>query len=455
MNRSRLPALFRRSAAPAPSARAARAATFVYFVLNGFVMGTWVVHIPLISHQAGIVPATLGWLLLGLGASAFVGLRLFGPLTDRFGARRTVPVAAALCSASLVLPALAHGVWPLAGGLVALGVGNGSLDVSMNTHAVKVEGRYDRPVMSAFHATWSLGGVMASIVGARTISWGWPLVPTFLGIAALGLLTAVVTAPFLLPLEREERGVEVGAVEATAGAEPRSGVRARDPKVVRRVWALAAVAFMVMLAEGVAYDWSTVQLRDDLHAAAATAALAYGAFATAATLGRLCADRVAARIGPAALVRWGSALAAAGFTTTALSHQTGVAIVGWAVAGLGLAGGVPQLFTAAGNVDQRASGANVARVAGLGYVGMLAGPSIIGPLTHVMTLSIALLLPAGLCVVAAYAAGIVRPVGGAVGGDDAGDSGDLGASSDPSDSVSAVVMAEAAALPEASTHLPD
>lgn len=388
------------------SARAARVATFVYFTLNGFIMGTWVVHIPLIAHQAGADPATLGWLLLVLGGSAFVGLRLFGPLTDRFGARRTVPVAAAACSAALLFPALAHGVWPLAGALILLGIGNGSLDVSMNTHAVKVEGRYGRPIMSAFHATWSLGGVLASIVGARTISWGWALTPTFLGIAALALATALVTAPFLLPLRGDD---ETSVEQASDSAEPGSKQSGRAPRPPRRVWALAAVAFMVMLAEGVAYDWSTVQLRNDLHAAAATAALAYGAFATCATVGRLCADRVSALIGPAALVRWGSALAAVGFAVAALSHHTGLTIVGWAIAGLGLAGGVPQLFTAAGNVDQRASGTNVARVAGLGYLGMLAGPAVIGLMTHVMTLSLAILLPSALCVIAAYAATVVRP----------------------------------------------
>jgi MFS family permease len=378
------------------SLRAARAATFAYFAVNGFVMGTWVVHINVITRQAGVGTATLGYLLLELGGSAFVGMRLCGPLNDRLGPRRVIPVSAALFSAAVLLPALAHNVWSLAGALAALGFSNGCLDVSMNTHAVKVEHRYQRPIMSAFHATWSLGGVLASIVGARTISWGWPIAPIFTVLAVLAAATSFLAAPALL------------ANEAAATGAPRPAT-APKPRVPKGVWALAAVAMMVMLCEGVAYNWSTVHLRTVIHASTATSALAYGAYATAATVGRLIADRLAARIGPVALFRSGATLAGLGMVTVVLSHQATLAIAAWAALGLGLSGCIPQLFTAAGGLDRDAAGANVARVAGLGYLGMLAGPAIIGPLTRLVALNLALVLPMALCFAAAYAAGVLRP----------------------------------------------
>ncbi|MYV55899.1 MFS transporter, partial [Streptomyces sp. SID3212] len=74
-----------------------------------------------------------------------------------------------------------------------------------------------------------------------------------------------------------------------------------------RIWILAVLAFMLMLSEGVANDWSVLHVKDVLGAPASTAALAYGAFATAMTAGRLLTDRVAARVGPAAVLRYGSA----------------------------------------------------------------------------------------------------------------------------------------------------
>ena len=208
------------------SLRAARAATFAYFAVNGFVMGTWVVHINVIARQAGVGTATLGYLLLALGGSAFAGMRLCGPLNDRLGPRRVIPVSAALFSAAVVLPALAHNVWSLAGALAALGFSNGCLDVSMNTHAVKVEHRYQRPIMSAFHATWSLGGVLASIAGARTISWGWPIAPTFAVIAVLAAATSFLAAPALLANEAAATGALRPAPAPSRGS-PRACGRSR------------------------------------------------------------------------------------------------------------------------------------------------------------------------------------------------------------------------------------
>lgn len=158
---------------------------------------------------------------------------------------------------------------------------------------------------------------------------------------------------------------------------------------------------------GVANDWSALHLRDALAAPAATAALAYGAFATAMTVGRMLADRVAARFGPTAVLRAGASVAALGLAAVALSPWIALTLAGWTVFSAGLSGCIPQLFSAAGHADRNAAGANVARVAGLGYLGVLAGPAVIGPLTHFVPLGLAF-LPVAFCLIAAASAGILR-----------------------------------------------
>ncbi|MER7396445.1 MFS transporter [Streptomyces sp. NPDC000151] len=394
------------------SLRHGRVATFAYFALNGFVLGMWVVHIPAVEHRAGISHAVLGWLLLLLGLGAFAGMQIAGPLTDRIGARTVVPLSAALCSAAVVLPGLAANVWALAASLLLLGFGNGCLDVSMNAHAVLVERAYGRPVMSAFHATFSIGGVLAALVGARTLSWGWSPAATLGAVAVLGLAVAAPAAGGLLRSARTARTARTASdtTETSGTAESSSGLTgaARRHRTPRRIWLLAALALMLMLCEGVANDWSVLHLRDVLDAPPATAALAYGAFSTTMTVGRLLADRVAGRFGAVAVLRYGAALAALGMTVAALSPWIPLALTGWAVFGAGLSGCIPQLFSAAGHVDQDAAGVNVSRVAGLGYLGMLAGPAVIGPLTHLAPLNLTFFLPVALCAVAACTAAVLR-----------------------------------------------
>ncbi|MBY8848923.1 hypothetical protein K7G98_10405 [Saccharothrix sp. MB29] len=58
---------------------------------------------------------------------------------------------------------------------------------------------------------------------------------------------------------------------------------------------------------------------------------------------------------------------------------------------------------------QRSSGALMARVVGLGYVGLLAGPALIGGLAHWIPLNVAFIVPVALCLVAVVFAGVLAP----------------------------------------------
>jgi MFS family permease len=372
--------------------------TFIYFVLNGTLLGMWVVQIPAIEDRVGISHAALGGFLVLLGAGAFVGMQVGGRLSDRLGARAVVPLAAVLCSVTLVLPGLAREPWTLAAALLLFGCGNGTLDVSMNAHAVQVEKAYERPVMSAFHATFSVGGVLAALAGAAAIDLGWDPATTLGTAAGVGVIVALVSARGLLP------AVPTVPVAGAEG-EPEGKKRA----VPARIWLLAVLALLVMLCEGAANDWSVLHLEAVLDAPESTAAFAYGTYAATMTVGRLLADRMSARFGPVAVLRYGAALAGVGITVVALSPWIWAALTGWALFGLGLSGCVPQLFSAAGHADPAAAGTNVSRVAGLGYIGMLAGPAVIGWMTHLMALNHTFLLLTLFCATAAAAAGILRP----------------------------------------------
>ena len=191
------------------SLRAARVATFVYFVLDGTLMGMWLVQIPVVEKRVGISNATLGSLLVLLGPGAFIGMQVAGRLADRVGTRVVVPAAGVLCGAALVLPGLARDARALAGALLVFGFGNGCLDVSMNAHAVHVEKAYNRPVMSAFHAAFSVGGVIAALVGARATT----VIPT-----------APVAAPYRStaadPNRRETRSASSRPVVIVAAKVP-------------------------------------------------------------------------------------------------------------------------------------------------------------------------------------------------------------------------------------------
>lgn len=393
------------SPTPDRTLRIARLAVFTVFGLNGFLLAMWVVHIPSITDRTGVAKSTLGMFILLMAGSGIVGMRVAGPLADRFGSRRLVGAAAVIASVAVLGPGSATGPMTLAIALCCFGFGNGALDVSMNTQAVHVERGYGRPIMSAFHALFSGGGLLGSLLGAATLRAGWDPRMT-LALAATGgvLLTAALVPRLLRDSETQPQPVPPDTGERIAtGLDPGRAHR-------RKVLALAAIAFAVLLAEGVAGDWSTLQMREHLGVDEATAALAFGAFSVTMTGGRLAADRVSGAFGRVVVVRYGTLLAALGFAVITVSPWAPLSLLGWAMAGLGLSGTVPQIFTAAGNLGSATAATDMARVFSLGYLGLLAGPAVIGWLSALVPLTATFLVPlAAMVACCVYAGAVAAP----------------------------------------------
>jgi MFS family permease len=376
--------------------RAARAATFLIFGLNGLGLGMWLVHLPNVERDIGVPHSVLGLLLLVLGGSALIGMQVVGPLVDKLGPRRLAPAAAVAFGLSLTVVGWLPSWWSLGLMLIVMGFANGALDVAMNAHAVVVERGYPRPIMAAFHAMWSIGGAFAALIGSAVLGAN---VPTGVTLTATGLFVAalsLVAGRFTMDADHHREAAETVATPARSGSK---GL----------VWILGFLALALMLSEGVANDWATLELKGILNASAGEAPLGYGAFAVAMTIGRFATDRVAAKIGATRIVRYGAAIAAIGLTIVVFSPWIWLALVGYALFGIGLAGGVPQLFTAAGNLDHSSAGALMARVVGLGYVGLLAGPAVIGGLTRFMPLNVAFFVPIVLCVLTVVFASALNP----------------------------------------------
>ncbi|MFD4444210.1 MFS transporter [Nocardia sp. NPDC058519] len=403
--------------------RPARAAVFAAFTLNGVLLAMWVVHIPAITDRTGVSPSTLSVLVLLMAGAALVGMRLAGPAADRFGSRTLVALAASAISVTVLGPGLATDPVTLAIALACFGFGMGALDVSMNTQAVLVERAYRRPIMSSFHAMFSAGAFAGSLVGAAAQHAGWATQLTLLCAGIGGLCITAVLVPHLLGPSRPEspslpehydsadaQPVDSASQDATAdSARLRTDQRSQRRRRTQKVFSLGCIAFVLLLAEGVAADWSALQVREHLDTSEAAAALAFGAFSATMTLGRFIADRVSAAIGPVAIVRYGSLLAAAGFAVVIASPWLPLTLLGWAMCGLGLAGGVPQIFSTAGNLGGTTAATDMSRVFTIGYLGLLAGPAMIGWLTALIPLTAALTIPLILTLTCAAAANIVTP----------------------------------------------
>lgn len=391
--------------AAAPPRRSRRAVAAI-FALNGFLAAMWVAHIPVISDRTGVGHDELGGLLLLLGAAAFIGMQLCGPLIDRWGSRPLTIAAACLLSAVIVTPVLADDTVTLGAALVAFGFANGCLDVSMNAQAVAVERAYGRPIMSSFHGWFSAGGLVGSGVVAVTLWTDAGAVPTVACAAAAGLVVVAVVAADLRG--RESLGA---AAPGGIGDETASDAKASSSwwELVdrRRLVLLAVVAFGLMLSEGTAYDWSALQIVESHDTAEALGAVAFGAFSATMTITRFVVDRAVGAVGAVRVLRGGALVGIAGMALAICAPGPMLSLVGWAIFGAGLAGLIPQIFTAAGNLTDGTGGRSISVVVGIGYLGLLAGPAVVGFISSRTSLDVGLLAAIAALMPAVCLAGVV------------------------------------------------
>lgn len=377
----------------------ARFAVWCYFMLPGVSLATWTARIPAVKARLNLGNGTLSLGLLAVGIGAILSMQLIGRLVDRHGSATVMLPSAVLVAIAMIGPGFAGNLEVLVATLLVVGAGYGLLDVAMNAQAVEVERAYGRPIMASFHAVYSIGGLVGAVYGSLLAHAGVGAGPTFLA-AGLPMAAAVIlVSRWLLP-------------PAAAAAPSRARELRRSEKGGRwpvHILLLGMLGMSCFLDEGAAADWSSVYLRDALHASAGLAPLAYGMFSITMALGRLIGDRLVVRIGPAAVVRCGAAFAALGLGLGLLAGTPAAGIAGFGALGAGLSCIVPQLFTTAGNWDPSRAGRSVAQVATLSYLGLLVGPVIIGPIADVTSLPAALSVPVILAALVALSARAVRP----------------------------------------------
>lgn len=357
-----------------------RIATRCIFFIAGLATAAWAVMVPFAKLNTGANDALLGILLLCLGGGAIVSMPLAGPLSSRFGCRRIISCAVIIILISMPFLTLADS--PLVLGLLLLlfGTGIGLTDCAMNIQAILVEKNENVPLMSGFHGMYSVGGIAGAGVMTGMLSLGLPIFTASLLISLLVGLLLLISFRQLLSY-----------------ASPAEGPAFAIPK--GEVLLFGAICFIVFLAEGTVLDWSAVYLVEVRNIAESQGGLGFTCFALAMTVGRLSGDAIITRLGHLRVVVTGALLAFAGFCLIFTASSLALILAGYLCIGAGCANIVPVMFSQIGKQKSMPQSVAVPAVTTMGYIGVLAGPAIIGFIAHHSSLPHAFVFVAALMVV--------------------------------------------------------
>jgi len=357
-------------------------AVALLFAANGLIIGGYGGALPSIRERLDINAASIAILLFIAGVAGIVAMQVAGRLSDAIGARRVALTGLAIIIVAAVTFAFAS-TFPVAiAAAVLLGLGNGTIDVAMNAVGVQVEGARRRPIMSSFHALWSLGGFAGAgsvllMAAPLDLNGAAIVMPLMLFLASLALVAFVIAVRLTPPTAIVEHSVD--------------GVRTKIPAVA---WLLAVMALAFGLSEGTATDWSALHVTSVARVDSTTGALGLVAVSGFMVVIRLLGDRLVSRFGRRAVVRFGGACAAVGYLTVTLVSALPLLLIGWALVGLGVGMIAPQVYAVAGHIG---GGRVLAVVVTFGYAAFLAGPAVIGYLVTQLGLHHAMAVPALLC----------------------------------------------------------
>lgn len=344
------------------------APAFVFTSLNIW-FGTWAIYIPSVKEKLAIDKADLGIAIFFLSFGVFTIFPIASKIIDKLGVGRATWFAICLNSVFALFPLLAPNYYLLCASLFLFGASNGLLDIGMNTLVTEIEKADKKHFMSATHGFFSLGGIVVGL--------GSFLIPFIANPFLHMLITVVLVLVINMFLRKHYYNIKAAPVKKEGFSF----------KLFKPLLILGIIGFVSMGSEGAIVDWSGLYLKEVTSAPELLIGAGFLAFSITMTLGRFFGDWISEKIGSVKIVGLGALVAIVGYLFV-LSGDTYLAIIGFAFNGLGFSVMVPELFRIGGTTKGVQTSQGVAFIAGMGYLGFLSGPVILGFLAESTTLKI-------------------------------------------------------------------
>ena len=344
----------------APSRALRLAALFGCF---GLIMGSWASRIPALRDalQLSVGELSFVWLCSGLGAALSSALPACLPLHFRgqMSQRTKIGIAGLALLLLLVVIGFAPNLPLLLLAVFLLGASASAFDIGMNAAAVREESLQAQSLMARLHACACAGG-LAGVMAGTGMAW-----MHFSAIQHFSLLMPPCTLLLWL-------GVRGLSADNTNNAPT-----ARKPAFVLPRGDIAMLGLLGLLAamtESSIANWSGIFMADQFGASTSLAPLSLVVFSAMMLLSRCHGDRLKAAMGARRLMCGGALVAGIGIYLSVFASEATTALIGFAIAGMGMSLVFPFVFSAAGQQGATA----IVGVATITYAGSMIGPPLLG-----------------------------------------------------------------------------
>ena len=341
------------------------APAWVFASIN-IIMGTWVLYLPHIKIKFLLNDEQIGEALFFLALGLLISIPLIPIINKKIGVGRSTILGIICFAFSFNLPLIVSSYFFLCASLFIVGLFSGFTDVSVNAVIAALEKKDSKNLMSSAHGFFSLGGFLGAGIGSF-----------LLGILLSPKLHMLLITLFILMTNIFFSKYYIGIKSKKQPELENKNQFHFIPKLI----GLSLVAFIIMCNEGAVEHWSNIFFYDIVEVSEIISGFGFIAFSFFMTLGRFLGDGFSKKIGGDKLILTGIGIAIVGFILV-ISTLFYLSVLGFGIIGLGLSVIIPELFRMASKTKGVPPSVGISVVTGVGYVGFLLGPIIIGYISN-------------------------------------------------------------------------
>lgn len=342
------------------------APAWVFTSIN-ILIGTWILYIPYLKLKFELNDAEVGFALFFIALGLLVSIPFISLITKKVGVGKSTKIGIMVLAILYNLPLLVPNYVLLCSVLFCMGLTSGFTSISLNALTATVEKNEGKSFMSAAHGFFSLGGFIGAGIGSLFMSqFSNPSIH-------MGIITSLIVLSTLYLGKNYDK---VKGNETKKDKNKSSFFKSIKPLII-----ISIIAFIVLFNEGSVEHWSNLFLFDVVQVSESKAGLGFVVFSLAMTIGRFLGDGISNKIGSLKTILYGSFLAVIAylFIITATVY---LSVLGFGLLGLGLSVIIPEIYRVASNVEALDASAAISVVSGVGFVGFLLGPVILGAISN-------------------------------------------------------------------------
>jgi MFS family permease len=351
------------------------------FAAIGAAWAVYFAQMPVIKANVGASDGEYG--LVGLVAAlGAIAAMWFAPFSRRVAGGLALPVGIIVIALGMLGAGAATGLVALTICLFIASAGSGVIDVLVNARVSELEADSGRPLMNLNHALYSFAYAAGALITGAFREADVSPVPVFL--ALFGALGILAWASFDVPPKDDEDDHAPQAIPYGL------------------VYLGGIVVMVAFLAEASTEGWSALHLERTLGGTPGEGALGPALLGLTMGVGRLFGHLLSRFVRDTTLMFIAVLACAAGMTIAGIASSVLVALLGFAVAGLGISVVAPLALGLVGRmVHPAAKLAAISRASVIGFGAFFFGPPLMGLIAEGFGLRVAFVAVAGLLVATA------------------------------------------------------